>query len=150
MCRCYITVSNRGCSYRPLSLYHTLKMMFSVSINELSGIYSTWPAHCTGEVEKLMFFSEHLSCAHEFHQNKSHQETLNMKSSDVCNSCLFTSGPPNPVILVWFLIYSWWCYKVTCTMSNVGCLPTLEEKKEKHPTGWSMFGRRKSRAVLLA
>lgn len=81
------------------------KIMFSVSINELSGIYSMWPAHCTGEMEKIDVFLR-ASCAHEFHHSKSHQETLNMKSSNVCNSCLFTSGPPNPVIHVWFLICS--------------------------------------------
>jgi len=40
----HITVVCGGCSYGPASLYQTPKMMLIISTNELSGIYSTWPA----------------------------------------------------------------------------------------------------------
>ena len=51
-----ITVAYGGCSYRPASLYQTLKMMLIISTNELSGIYSTWPASLHSRDGNLNFF----------------------------------------------------------------------------------------------
>lgn len=98
--------------------------------------------HCTVQMEILTFFWEchvHMNYIRASHTRRD----WTTKSSSVCNFCLFTTGPQNPVIPVYFLFYSWWCYKVTCTMSNVGCLLKTEERKEKYPTGSSIFGQGK-------
>lgn len=140
----HITVAYGGCSYRPDLLYQTPKITLIISTNALSVTYSTWPAPLHSTDRNLNFFSESICHVHMNYIRASHtRRDWTTKSSNVCNFCLFTTGPQNPVIPVWFLFCSWWCYEVTCTMSNVGCLPTTEEQKEKYSTSWSMFGQGK-------
>lgn len=126
----HITVVYGGCSYRPASLYQTPKMTLIISTNALSVTDSTWPAPLHGTVGNLNFFPRaSVTCTWITSEQVTPGETEQRNLPMYLISASSPLGPKIQWFLVWFLFYSWWCYKVTCTVSNVGCLPTIEEKK---------------------